>query len=132
MRTKGAKRKRSGSTFVEAALVLPVCVLAVVTIVYIMMFLYSEAAGQAMVHVATRAAAGEETDTVITAEHVPAAVTAYESKRRGLACFTADKGIYVRAGGLMRRALKRDVSSSSYTVDEAKLIRYKDFIWNDI
>lgn len=124
-------RRRSGSTFVEAALVLPVCILAVVTIVYIMMFLYSEAASQAMVHVASNAAAGAGTDTVIATEHIPRGITPYESKRKGLACFTADKGVRVRAGGLMRKAMKREISSSSYAVDEAKLIRYKDFIWGD-
>ncbi len=122
-------KARPGSTYVEAALVLPVCILAVVTIVYIMIFLYSEVESQAMVHVASNAAAGESNDTVIVTEHIPRGITPYESKRRGLSCFTAERGVRVRAGGLLRRAVTRDVSSSAYTVDEAKLIRYMDFIY---
>ena len=125
---KVMRKKRRGSTFIEAALVFPVCILAVVTVVYIMLFLYTEAATQAMVHVAANAGAGAETDTVIVSEHIPRGVTSYGSSRRGLSCFRAEKGISIRTGGLGARMMRREVASTSYTVDEAKLIRYKDFI----
>ena len=118
---------RDGSTFVEAAVVLPVCFLAVISVIYILMFLYSQAAAGAMVHVATNAAAGEYTETVETYEHVPGGIDAYKSTAGLHECFRAEKGFRSRAGGLLSRAVSGTAASSSYVVDEAKLIRYTDF-----
>ena len=127
-RMRKSGKKRRGSTFVEAALVFPVCILAVVTVVYIMLFLYTEAATQAMVHVAANAGAGAKTDTVISSGHLPRGVAAYESSRSGLSCIRAEKGISVRTGGIGARMMRREIASTSYTVDEAKLIRYTDIV----
>ncbi len=119
-------KKRDGSTFVEAAVVFPVCFLAVISTICIMLFMFRQVSGAAMTHVAANAEAGRIAGTVETLEHEPRGVSTYEGRRDMKKCVYAEKGIRSRKGGLLWRTPSGTARASSYIVDEAKLIRYTD------
>ena len=57
----------------EASLVLPVLIFAVITVVLIIMFFYSQMTQRSQMHIALRQEAGRQTETM-TSEHVLALV----------------------------------------------------------
>ena len=105
----------------------PVCFLAVISVIYILLFMYSEVAAGAMTHVAANAAMGKDAGTVITYEHVPDQVDVYKTTRGARECYKAGKSVRSKRGGLLTKTVGRTVGSTTYLVDEAKLIRYTDF-----
>ena len=73
MRVKISNNKR-GSYIVEAAIVLPMVILSVITVVLIVMFFYSQVTEQSRMHITLRGEAGAATGRTSYTE---------EARRRG-------------------------------------------------
>ena len=63
------RNNKRGSYIMEASLVLPVLIFAVITVVLIIMFFYSQMTQRSQMHIALRQEAGRQTETM-TSEHV--------------------------------------------------------------
>ena len=63
------RNNKRGSYIMEASLVLPVLIFAVITVVLIIMFFYSQMTQRSQMHIARRQEAGRQTETMIS-EHV--------------------------------------------------------------
>ena len=58
------KRSKRGSYIMEASLVLPILIFAVITVVLIIMFFYSQMTERSQMHIALRQEAGLQTETM--------------------------------------------------------------------
>ena len=111
---------------VEAAVVLPVVILSVVAIVYILAFLYSEVAENAKTHVASNAEMGRDTGVSVTRRHIPRNVSVSKSSSALNGVYHAESRVKFRKKGLFRKSFTKVIESTTYEVDEKKLIRYTD------
>lgn len=118
--------KRSGQTMVEAAVVLPIVILSVVAIVYILSFMYSEVAESAKTHVASNAEMGKETGVSITNKHIPRNVSVSKSSSGLGSVYHSSGTVRFRKKGLFQKSFTKRIESTTYEVDEKKLIRYTD------
>ncbi len=118
---------RKGSTIVEAAVVFPLVILTVTAVIYILAFMYDEAAAQVEMHLALNAHMGRETRTVITYSNVPENANIYEGKKDIEKCYFAENGLRFGKKGLLRHSFMKRLESRIYSVDEKKHIRYSDF-----
>jgi len=116
-----------GSALVEAAIVFPLVILTVLTMIYIMIFMYAKVASSCGVQMATRKEAGETAGTVMVLTGVPgdvALATEIHSLRK---CIAGEKQTMVDAKGLVRR-MTSITEGRSYVLDEKMEIRLTDFV----
>lgn len=81
-------KSRSGSYIAEAALVLPVIILAVITVILVLMFFYEQSFDQSMMHIYLRSEAGAVTERL----------TCSSSDWNGT-CTTEKKGVFKNIEG---------------------------------
>jgi hypothetical protein len=112
---------------VEAAVVLPVVILCVMAVIYILVFLYSEVAAGAKIHVAANAEMGKQTGVSVTKKHIPHGVSVYEGGSVSGKVYFADSSVRFRRSGILRHSFTKQIRTYTYEVDEKKLIRYTDF-----
>jgi hypothetical protein len=120
---------------VEAAIVFPLAIAAVMAVIYIMTGLYSIAALQAHVHVALRAEAGERsalTESRLTdgqardryrraAESRALSIGFHKAVLRPYV-FAEEEGVYA-ANSMVSGTVARKSSGRVYLIDEAKAVR---------
>jgi hypothetical protein len=117
---------QKGGAMVEAALVFPIIILAIMAIIAILMFLFEEAASQAELHLVLRTEAGRQTGTF--------------HGREGSSSVSVDKGIkgihIVMNGrssvtfegtGILPRGFHKPITGYLHLIDERKYVRYIDF-----
>ncbi len=122
----GVIRSRKGETIVEAAVVLPVTILAVVTLIWLLGALLTQMAGNVQIHLALRQAQGEDAGTVRVYTHIVDSVTLEKTGTPVLGRHVGEKAVFLKRGGLTRGRGARDLRGSAYRVDEKKMIRYAD------
>jgi hypothetical protein len=115
-------KSRKGTMMVEAALIFPLVVAAVVAVIYMVIVLYSSLSLQASMHLDMRRESGEFTETVFRIQH-----TRDFKSTKGL------KGIrpVIRMeeeraygiGSLFRQTIIRTERGRVYIIDEAELTR---------
>ena len=133
------KNSRKGSYIVEAAIVLPMVILAVITIVLIIMFFYSQVTERSAMHIALRHGAGEAAGkTVYTGDEAG-------SGRSGGKSDESDSDVYVDRGiveseaygkrylmlenrGLLEKRSPFIIEGKCVAVDGAAYIRYRNVI----
>lgn len=132
------KNSRKGSYIVEAAIVLPMVILAVITLVLIIMFFYSQVTERSAMHIALRHGAGEAAGkTVYTGVE--------EDGGKGDLTDESDTDVYVDRGiveseaygkrylmlenrGLLEKRSPFIIEGKCVAVDGAAYIRYRNVI----
>ncbi|MDF2655117.1 MAG: hypothetical protein K0R19_1591 [Bacillota bacterium] len=114
---------------VEAAIIFPLVIGAVVAVIYITVGLYSALSLQTSIHLSLRKETGILSDTI---ERYQTAKT-YEYQRQddrwleGIVRHSAilmEEEQIIHMNGLFRANVKRQEKGSAYIIDEAELVRY--------
>ncbi len=122
---KGRWNKR-GAAMVEAAIVYPIVIIAMMTVLYLLMALYSTAASTAELHTALRQKAGNESETVLAENFSEQTVSLH---REGGILYDTVQGECsdtAWAEGLFRISLQRNYRDKILLMDEEKYIRCLD------
>ena len=127
---------RRGSYIAEAAVVLPVIIFAVITVVLIVMLFYEQSVNQSRMHMALRCEAGQITGKTVTynEELQPLdAATVWDgniaSERKGLFRQVAgDKEIQMIAKGILSERFALRLSDTAHAADGVNYIRLKGAI----
>ena len=130
-RGKIIQNSKRGTTMVEAALIFPLVILTVMTVIFILTFMFQEVAGHSRLHLALNAEMGKETGTVETFKNVPAEVRPYKSFHGVSECYLAEKDLRFTKKGLLSGSFTKVMESRVYSVDEKKFIRYTDFFLSE-
>ena len=77
------KRSKRGSYIMEASLVLPILIFAVITVVLIIMFFYSQMTERSQMHIALRQEAGLQTETMRNEDSLDWDGEIYTNEKRG-------------------------------------------------
>ncbi len=121
-----SKIKEDGSTFVEAAIVLPVTILAIIAVILIVSFLTHCAFFQVNIHGYLRREEGIVSKTRVTYK-------TYEELNINDSYFGArrvmrvEEQIYGQGGALLNQILKKDIRARVYKINEKEIIMYNDF-----
>ena len=116
-------KSRKGTAMVEASIVFPLVICAVVALIYITVNLYLSLSFQTSLHMALRNECGEQTETVCRPAAEPKDYT-YHDERYGLrlAILGEDAHEY-RMEGLFKKRTYRTETGRAYLLDEAELLR---------
>lgn len=143
-------RRRRGSTMVEAAIVFPIIVLSMLTVIYILLSMYSQTVTSVMLHLELAEAAADESGTRIYGETADKLIyTAAGNKTvselfSGIETDTGGrKGIVNKriagkgsdmalAKGLISRSVRRCFEDEIDIIDEEEYIRCADTGWKII
>ena len=108
----------------EASLVLPVLIFAVITVVLIIMFFYSQMTQRSQMHIALRQEAGRQTETM-TSEHVLEwDGEMYTKKGMAGVTVTGKKYLLMEHKGILTKKGAFAVKGSCSAVDAAQYVRY--------
>lgn len=136
-RWHSVKNSRKGSYIVEAAIVLPMVILAVITIVLIIMFFYSQVTERSAMHIALRHGAGEAAGkTVYTGDEAGSGRSGGKSDESDV---YVDRGIVeseaygkrylmLENRGLLEKRSPFIIEGKCVAVDGAAYIRYRNVI----
>lgn len=114
---------------VEAALIFPLVIGAVVAVIYITVGLYSALSLQTSIHLSLRKETGDLSDTIERKQ----TTKGYEYQReddRWLEGVVRHSAIHIkeeqiiRMNGLFPAAVRRQENGSAYVIDEAELVRF--------
>lgn len=119
---------RKGSTMMEAAVVFPLVILSVTTVVFMLGFLFQETACKARLHVAVNAAAGNHADTVETYRNVPETIQPYAEHAGLRKGWFAEETLNAEPKGLLTRRLIRTKVSRAYEINETRYLRLVDLV----
>lgn len=131
------KNSRKGSYIVEAAIVLPMVILAVITIVLIIMFFYSQVTERSAMHIALRHGAGEAAGkTVYTGDEADSGQGGVKSDEsdvyidRGIVESEAygKRYLMLENRGLLEKRSPFIIEGKCVAVDGAAYIRYRNVI----
>jgi len=116
---------KKGGAMVEAALVFPVIILTLMTMIAILMFLFEEAAGQAGLHLVIRTEAGRETGTFhgqsgSSSVEVDRGIKGIHSVMNGRASVTFE------GAGILQNPYQKSILGYQHLTDERKYARYFD------
>lgn len=120
-----------GSTIVEAALVFPIILLSLMTLISILMFLFEDSAAQADLHTVIRREAGKETGTFIS-HSGSSRVVVYDGIRGIYRVMNGSSSATFEGGGILSRSFQKPVTGYLYMTDERKYARYIDFFGSRI
>ena len=118
------RNNKRGSYIMEASLVLPVLIFAVITVVLINMFFYSQMTQRSQMHIALRQEAGRQTETM-TSEHVLEwDGEMYTKKGMAGVTVTGKKYLLMEHKGILTKKGAFAVKGSCSGVDAAQYVRY--------
>ena len=121
-------KSRRGSYIMEAALVLPVIILTVITTVFIIMFFYSQATEQSRLHIALRYEAGMISEKSVSFADAETDAEIYTKKRAiGGAAF-GKKYLVMPHRGLLSKKGAFSIEGSCYGTDGPKYVRYRNIV----
>lgn len=118
------KNNKKGSYILEASIVMPIIILAVVTAVLIIMFFYSQMTEQAKMHLALRMEAGETAETTYTAYDPEWDGEVYIKKNAAGAELYGKKYIVMGNRGLLKKKGIFVVEDKCAAVDASRYVRY--------
>ena len=112
---------KRGSAIAEAAIVFPVVIIAVLTVIYILITLYIDASYAARDHMALRFAAGQETGTVIRGDEYGENKPVDKFGRKPF----NELAVIIPETRLLEKILNAE-RGSAYVIDEADYVRKAD------
>lgn len=122
---EGTLKCRRGSTIVEAAIILPVVILAVISAVITVVFISNMVFSGVNVDEFLRLKTGELSGTVREAEYIRE--YDFEKSRKNLTpALRIDRIEKIRGGGLVDKLLMGKIRQSGYKLREKNYILYKD------
>lgn len=120
---KGSKR---GAAVVEAVIVYPIIIISMMTVLYLLIALYSTAASAAELHTALREEAGNESETVLAENFPRHAVTLRKESGVLYDRIAGECSDTAQARGLIRLFLRRNYRDTIRVMDEERYIRCLD------
>lgn len=117
---------QKGGVMVEAALVFPMIILALMAVITILTFLFEEAATQAEVHLVIRTEAGHQTGTFhgqpgSSNVTIDKSIKGFQSIMKGSTFLTFE------GSGMLSGAFHKPITGYQHLTDERKYVRYMDF-----
>ncbi|MEE3362777.1 MAG: hypothetical protein VZQ84_04360, partial [Anaerovoracaceae bacterium] len=116
-----------GSAIVEAAVALPLIILAVITMIYILLNMFAIVRSDVRMHAAANERAGQVSRTWNTYRHHPKGINVSDGRYIYRKCVYAKETLRFGRAGLLNRSITRNMESRGYVTDEKKFIRYADF-----
>lgn len=120
-------RDKKGTTTVEAAVVLPLVILTLISVIIIMINMYCEIHSNVRNHLAVSEETGKISGTVRTYKNRPEGISLREGTHLFRKCVYGTETFELKKGGLLDHSISRDMESRGYCIDEKKLARYVDF-----
>jgi len=116
----------------EAAIVLPVVIIAVITSVLVIMFFYTQMSERSRLHTALRSEAGIMTEYTLY-EELPDLPSGYEveMKKTGITGngeISASKNLLMKKKGMLAKRGIFAVEGSAYATDAPQYVRYCVFV----
>lgn len=121
-------KSKKGSYIMEAAIVLPVIIFAVITAVLIIMFFYSQMTERSRMHMVLRQEAGEMTEHTKTFSKVSWDGECYLDKRASGGEAYGKKYIVMNHRGLLTRKGAFTVEGSCHGNDGTRYVRYCNLV----
>ncbi len=125
---KSILKSEEGSSIVEAVIVLPIVILAVLCTVAISTYLCNAVFTSVDMHKNMTRAAGEETQTRILEGAPKRDYAISDGNVRGVSCKSASTTIRGPAGFLLEKQMRGEIEARIYVIDEKKITRYKDLL----
>ncbi len=125
---RGIIKDEDGSSIVEAVIVLPIVILAVLCTVAISTYLCNAVFASVDMHKNMTRAAGEQTQTRILEGSPIRDYAISDGNVRGVSCKSASKTITGPAGFLLEKQMREEIEARIYVIDEKKITRYKDLL----
>lgn len=121
-------KTEKGEVMVEAAVVFPLVILVVVSLIYIMAFVYNQVATQSKVHMEAIKEAGINSETYKTSQKSYEGIsTSFGIKNIRKTC-TAQSDISFQKKGILQKSFQKNIKGDFYTIDEKSEIRIYRFI----
>ncbi len=125
---KNNLKNEDGSSIVEAVIVLPIVILAVLCTVAISTYLCNAVFTSVDMHKNMARASGEETQTRILEGTQTRDYAISDGNIRGVSCKSASTTITGPAGFLLENQMRGEIEARIYVIDEKKITRYKDLL----
>ncbi len=122
------KNSKKGSYIMEASLVLPILIFAVITAVLIIMFFYSQMTQRSQMHIALRQEAGIRTETMKSGRSIEWDGEIYTKKGAAGVTVTGKKYLLMEHKGILSKKGAFVVKGSCSGVDAAQYVRYCSFV----
>ncbi|MCI2061381.1 MAG: hypothetical protein LKJ83_01225 [Eubacteriaceae bacterium] len=120
-------RNRRGSAVVEAAVALPLVILAVITMIYVLLNMFCAVRSDVRLHVAVGESAGISSGTWYSYRNHPRDISTAGSRYMLRKCIYGTETLHFRRAGMMDHSIDRQMETRGYITDEKKYIRYSDF-----
>jgi len=117
---------QKGGAMIEAALVFPMIILALMAVITILMFLFEEAATQAEVHLVIRTEAGRQTGT-FHGQPGSSSITIDKSIQGIQSIMKGSTMVTFEGSGMLSEAFRKPINGYQHLTDERKYVRYMDF-----
>ncbi len=121
-------KSRKGTAMVEASIVFPLVICAVVALIYITVNLYLSLSFQTSLHMALRNDCGEQAETVYRPAAELKDYTCHKSRFGLRFAILAENTHESRMEGLFHHRVYRTETGRAYLLDEAELLRIADGI----
>ena len=118
------KRSKRGSYIMEASLVLPILIFAVITVVLIIMFFYSQMTERSQMHIALRQESGLQTETMKNEVSLDWDGEIYTKKGAAGVDVTGKKYLLMEHRGILSKKGAFAIQGSCSGVDAAQYVRY--------
>ncbi len=121
------RNNRKGSVMVEAALIFPLIIGAVLLIIYITMWYYQELYEQSKIHLSIRKESGEQSETILRMEeekHYPTT----KGTRNFFPTLISKHQISGQSPGLFSQHFMSNAYGEVYVVDDTMLVRVHCFL----
>jgi hypothetical protein len=117
---------RKGGAMVEAALVFPLVILSLMTIIAILMFLFEEAAAQSELHLVIRTEAGRANGT-FNGKAGSSNASVYKGIKGIHSVMKGNGAVTFEKNKILPWTYQKPITGYQYLTDERKYIRYIDF-----
>lgn len=124
-------KSKRGSYIMEAALVLPIIILTVITTVFIIMFFYSQATEQSRLHIALRYEAGMIAEKSVSFTDTERDAEFYTKKWAIGGKAFGKKYLIMPYKGMLRKKGAFSLEGSCYGTDGPKYVRYCNLVKDD-
>ena len=120
-------KNKKGTTIVEASIIFPLVIAAVMAVLYIVIGLYTSLSLQTSLHLALRKQCGEDTQIVYRLDEIRAFDTVKVNLNKRSALSGEETREY-RIRGIFADRITREESGSFYLVDDTKIVRLRSII----
>ncbi len=117
-------KSKRGSYIMEASVVLPILIFAVITVVLIIMFFYSQMTQQSQMHIALRQEAGAKTDTMMSEQSIDWDGEVHTKKGAAGVTVTGKKYLVMDHRGILSKKGTFTVKGTCSGIDAVQYVRY--------